>query len=83
MTPARFYDTLIGVGFKNRQWTFEKGEMVKLTVSDQKAIGHCIVSKIQLDVRGRRSGQTASFNLTVVHKTYADGRPVRLQVTLN
>jgi hypothetical protein len=80
MTPARFYTTLLGAGFPQRPWTFEEGEMVKLTVSDQKAIGHCIVSKIQLDVRGRRSGQAASFNLTVVHKTYADGRPALLQV---
>jgi len=80
MTPAHFYTTLLGAGFPQRPWTFEEGEMVKLTVSDQKAIGHCIVSKIQLDVRGRRSGQAASFNLTVVHKTYADGRPALLQV---
>jgi len=83
MNPERFYATLLGAAFPQRPWTFEEGEMVKLATLEQKIVGHCIVSTIQLDVRGRRSGQAASFNLTVVHKTYADGRPVRLQVTLN
>ena len=49
-------------------------------IKEQKIIGHCIVSVIHLDLRGNRSGQTASLKLSVVHKTYADGRPVRLLV---
>jgi hypothetical protein len=80
LTPERLYATLVGTELTQRTWTFEEGEMVKLAVIGQQVIGHCIVSKIQLDVRGRRSGQTASFNLTVAHKIYADGRPALLQI---
>jgi hypothetical protein len=53
---------------------------VSLTIMGQKVVGHCVVSKIHLDVRGRSTGKNASFNLNVVHRTYADGRPAVLQV---
>jgi hypothetical protein len=35
---------------------------------------------VSLELRGRRSGQAASLNLNVVHKTDADGQPVRILV---
>jgi hypothetical protein len=82
LTPERFYETLIGYQFRPNAGRLEAGEMVKLVIKEQKIVGHCIVSVIHLDLRGNRSGQTASLELSVVHKTYADGRPVRLQVTL-
>lgn len=80
MTSERFYATLIGTRLLKLPWAFEAGEMAKLAIIDQKVVGHCIVSKIQLDVRGRRSGKAATFNLNVVHRTFADGRPSLLQV---
>jgi hypothetical protein len=80
MTSESFYATLLGAGLPQRPWTFEAGEMVKLLIIDQKIVGHCIVSRIQLDVRGRSSGKAVSFSLAVVHKTYADGRPSLMQV---
>ena len=80
MTPASFYETLIGHQFRPNAGRLEAGEMVKLEILEQKIVGHCIVSLIRLDLRGNQSGQTASLNLSVVHKTYADGRPVRLLV---
>lgn len=80
MNPERFYATLLGAEFTRRPWKIEAGEMVKMTITEQKVIGHCIVSKIHLDVRGRSSGQSASFDLNVVHRTYADGRPYVLQI---
>jgi hypothetical protein len=80
MTPARFYETLIGHQFRPNAGKLEAGEMVKLVIKEQKIVGHCIVSVIHLDLRGNRSSQTASLKLSVVHKTYADGRPVRLLV---
>lgn len=80
LTPARFYETLIGHQFRTKAGRLEAGEMVKLEILEQKIVGHCIVSLIRLDLRGSRSGQTASLNLSVVHKTYADGRLARLQV---
>ncbi len=82
LTPERFYATLIGHQFRPNAGRLEAGEMVKLVITEQKIIGHCIVSTIRLDLRGNRSGQTASLNLSVVHKTYADGRPVRILVVL-
>jgi hypothetical protein len=82
LTPERFYETLIGHQFRPNAGRLEAGEMVKLVINEQKIVGHCIVSVIHLDLRGNRSGQTASLKLSVVHKTYADGRPMRLQVTL-
>lgn len=83
MTPARFYETLIGHQFRPNAGKLEAGEMVKLVIKEQKIVGHCIVSVIHLDLRGNRSGQTASLKLSVVHKTYADGRPARLQIVEN
>jgi hypothetical protein len=83
LTPERFYETLIGHQFRPNAGRLEAGEMVKLVIEEQKIIGHCIVSTIHLDLRGNRSGQTASLKLSVVHKTYADGRPVRLQIVKN
>ncbi len=80
MTSEGLYATLLGAGLPQRPWTFEAGEMVKLVIIDQKIIGHCVLSKIQLDVRGRNSGKAVSFSLAVVHKTYADGRPSLMQV---
>jgi len=80
MNTERLYATLLGTEFTKRPWKIEAGEMVKMTITEQKVIGHCIVSKIHLDVRGRSSGQSASFDLNVVHRTYADGRPAVLQV---
>jgi hypothetical protein len=80
MSSERFYATLIGTHLLKQPWAFEAGEMAKLVIIDQKVVGHCIVSKIQLDVRGRRSGKAATFNLNVVHRTFADGRPSLLQV---
>jgi len=80
MNPELLYATLLRTKLQQRPWTIENGEMVSLTITEQKVVGHCIVSKIHLDVRGRSSGQAASFNLTVVHKTYADGRPALLKV---
>ncbi len=80
LTPARFYETLIGHQFRPNAGRLEVGEMVNLVISEQKIVGHCIVSTIRLDLRGNHSGQTASLNLSVVHKTYADGRPARLLV---
>lgn len=80
LTSERLYATLVGTKLLQRSWEIEHGEMTKLTVIDQQVIGHCIVSKIQLGVRGRSSGDTASFNLSVAHKIYADGRPALLQV---
>lgn len=80
LTPARFYETLIGHQFRPNAGRLEAGEMVKLVILEQRIVGHCIVSSIRLDLRGSRSGQTASLNLNVVHKTYADGRLARLQV---
>jgi hypothetical protein len=82
LTPVRFYETLIGHQFLPTGGRLEAGEMVKLLIKEQKIVGHCIVSVIQLDLRSLRGAQTASLNLSVVHKTYADGRPVRLLVTL-
>ena len=35
---------------------------------------------VGLELRGKRSGQTASLNLNVVHKTDADGQPVRILI---
>ena len=83
MTPVRFYETLIGHQFRPNAGRLEAGEMVKLVILEQRIVGHCIVSSIRLDLRGNRSGQTASLKLNVVHKTYADGRPARLQVIEN
>jgi hypothetical protein len=83
LTPERFYETLIGHQFRPNAGRLEAGEMVKLVIKEQKIVGHCIVSVIHLDLRGNRSGQTASLKLSVVHKTYADGRPVRLQIVEN
>lgn len=80
MNPERFYATLLGTGFPQRPWIIEKGELVSLAIREQKIIGHCIVSKIHLEVRGRNTGQNAAFDLNVVHRTYADGRPAVLQV---
>jgi len=80
LTPERFYETLIGHQFRPNAGRLEAGEMVKLVFKEQKIIGHCIVSVIHLDLRGNRSGQTASLELSVLHKTYADGRPALLQV---
>ena len=80
MNPERLYATLLGTVFPQRPWTIEQGELVSLTITGQKVVGHCIVSKIHLDVRGRSTGQSASFDLNVVHRTYADGRPAVLQV---
>jgi len=80
LTPERFYETLIGHQFRPNAGRLEAGEMVKLVIKEQKIIGHCIVSVIHLDLRGNRSGQTASLELSVLHKTYADGRPALLQV---
>lgn len=80
MTSESLYATLLGAGLPNRPWTFEAGEMTKLVIIDQKIVGHCIVSKIQLDARGRISGKAVSFNLALVHKTYADGRPSLLHL---
>ena len=80
MTPVRFYETLIGHQFRPNAGRLEAGEMVKLVILEQRFVGHCIVSSIRLDLRGNRSGQTASLKLNVVHKTYADGRPARLLV---
>jgi hypothetical protein len=82
LTPARFYETLIGHQFRLNAGKLEAGEMVKLEILKQKIIGHCIISTIQLDLRGLRSGQTASLNLSVLHKTYAEGLPVRVLVVL-
>ena len=82
LTPERFYATLIGHQFRTNAGKLEAGEMVKLVITEQKIIGHCIISTIHLDLRGNRSGQTASLNLSIVHKTYADGRPVRILVVL-
>jgi hypothetical protein len=42
--------------------------LTPLLGSDPVAVG--------LELRGKRSGQTGSLNLNVVHKTYADGRPM-------
>ena len=83
LTPERFYETLIGHQFRPNAGGLEAGEMVKLVILEQRIVGHCIVSSIRLDLRGNRSGQTASLKLNVVHKTYADGRPARLQVIEN
>ena len=83
LTPERFYETLIGHQFRPNAGRLEAGEMVKLVILEQRIVGHCIVSSIRLDLRGNRSGQTASLKLNVVHKTYADGRPARLQVIEN
>ena len=83
LTPERFYETLIGHQFRPNAGRLEAGEMVKLVILEQRIVGHCIVSSIRLDLRGNRSGQTASLTLNVVHKTYADGRPARLQVIEN
>ena len=80
MNAERHYGTLLGTVFPQRPWTIENGELVSLTITGQKVVGHCIVSKIHLAVRGRNSGQNASFDLNVVHRTYADGRPAVLQV---
>jgi hypothetical protein len=80
MNAERHYGTLLGTVFPQRPWTIENGELVSLTITGQKVVGHCIVSKIRLAVRGRSSGQNASFDLNVVHRTYADGRPAVLQV---
>jgi predicted small lipoprotein YifL len=80
MDAERHYGTLLGTVFPQRPWTIENGELVSLTITGQKIVGHCIVSKIRLAVRGRSSGQNASFDLSVVHRTYADGRPAVLQV---
>lgn len=80
MNTERLYATLLGTVFPQRPWTIEQGELVNLTITGQKVVGHCIVSKIHLDVRGRNSGQSASFDLNVVHRTYADGRPTVLLV---
>ena len=80
MNPERLYSTLLGTVFPQRPWTIEKEEMVSLTITGQKVVGHRIVSKFHLVVRGRNSGQNASFDLNVVHRTYADGRPALLQV---
>ena len=82
LTPAHFYETLIGHQFQLNAGRLEAGEMVKLEILKQKIVGHCIVSTIQLDLRGKRSGQTASLKLSVVHKTYADGIPIRMLVVL-
>jgi hypothetical protein len=81
MNAERHYGTLLGTVFPQRPWTIENGELVSLTITGQKVVGHCIVSKIRLAVRGRSSGQNASFDLSVVHRTYADGRPAVLQVS--
>ena len=83
LTPERFYETLIGHQFRPNAGRLEAGEMVNLLIKEQNIVGHCIVSVIRLDLRGNRSGQTASLKLSVVHKTYADGRPVRLQIVVN
>ncbi len=80
MNAERLYGTLLGTVFPQRPWTIEQGELVSLTITGQKVVGHCIVSKIHLDVRGRNTGKNASFDLNVVHRTYADGRPAVLQV---
>ena len=80
MNAERLYATLLGTVFPQRPWTIEQGELVSLTITGQKVVGHCIVSKIHLDVRGRSTGQNASFDLNVVHRIYADGRPAVLQV---
>lgn len=82
LTPGRFYETLIGHQFRPNAGRLEAGEMVKLLILKQKIIGHCIVSVIRLDLRGNRSGQTTSLDLSVVHQTYADGRAERLLVVL-
>jgi hypothetical protein len=83
LTPERFYETLIGHQFRPNAGRLEAGEMVNLLIKEQNIVGHCIVSVIRLDLRGNRSGQTASLKLSVVHKTYADGRLVRLQIVVN
>lgn len=80
MTSEQFYSTLLGVSFPQRPWTIEKDELVALTIKEQKIVGHCIVSRIRLDLHGKRTGQTASLNLSVVHKTYADGHVARLEI---
>lgn len=80
LTPERFYHSLIGTGFPRRPWTFEQGELVKLAVVEQKCVGHCIVSLVRVDVRGKNSGKAETFDLNVAHKTYADGRVELLQV---
>ena len=46
-------------------------------VADAFAIRRAVVIEQK---SGNRSGKTASLKLSVVHKTYADGRPVRLLV---
>jgi hypothetical protein len=79
LTPEAFYATLLGTGLPNPGWTLEAGEMTRLEVTQQKIIGHCIISKIHLEVRGK-SGKTAAVNLIVVHETYADGRLALMQV---
>ena len=83
MTPVRFYETLIGHQFRPNAGRLEAGEMVKLVILEQRFVGHCIVSSIRLDLRGNRSGQTASLKLNVVHRTYANGQPALLQVIEN
>jgi hypothetical protein len=80
LTPVRFYETLIGHQFRPNAGKLEAGEMVNLVITDQKTLGHCIVSTIRLDLRGKRSGQTASLKLNVVHKTDAEGQPVRILI---
>jgi predicted small lipoprotein YifL len=80
MNTERFYATLLGMELKKRPWKIEAGEMLKLLVTEQKVVGHCIISRIRLDVRGRVSGRNVSFDLSVIHHTYADGRPAVLQV---
>lgn len=78
LTSERLYASLVGTELRQRTWKIEHGEMMKLAVTNQQVIGHCIVSRIQLGVRGRSSGNAATFNLTVAHKIYADGRPALL-----
>jgi hypothetical protein len=80
MTPTKFYMTMIGHQFRPNAGKLEAGEMVKLVINEQKIVGHCIVSSIHLDLKGNRSGQTASLDLAVVHKIYADGHPSLMQV---
>ena len=80
MNTERLYATLLGTAFPQRPWIIEQGELVSLAIREQKIVGHCIVSKIHLEARGRSTGQNASFDLNVVHRTYADGRPAVLQV---
>lgn len=76
-----FYQSLIGQRSERLNWNFEAlDKLISLKVLEQKAIGTCVCSHVELVVQGGTSGKVRTLDIKVVHLVNKAGYPSVIDV---